>query len=283
MLVRSDPRPPTGTVLRVPRALAHGVLPSGLTAPALRAFIVLLAHADAAGSIDMLKPLLVEHSGTRIDAASRFLEPLRATTMATAHGHALDGEPWFDDVTYAPGERTKFAGVVKTTLSPAARTIMAQPDLIGSVEIQVDEFRRLNTVPGIILYLRLRDELAQAPKARSVTMRAVVEDLHGLFGIYCAAAASKRVNADGEVEMSLGLSRVTATLLRPAVADVARAIDGYAVDLIECKAEGAGRGVRWRHVDIVAERLAPKRTMKDLGAAERERKAHAGRIGRTRR
>lgn len=281
MIIRSDARPATGLTLQVPRALAHGVLPAGLTAPALRAFVIMLAHAGPDGTIDLLKPALVDQSGTRIDAASRFLEPLRSTTIAIAMGNAADGEHWFDEIRYRPGERTKFAGVIAAQLSPAARTIMAQPDLVGTIEIQVDEFRRLTTVPGVLLYLRLRDELARAPKAKAVTMRAVVEDLHGLFGVYCAAAASKRVNADGDLELTLGLSRVTATLLVPAVADLAKAMDTVGVDLIEGKAEGAGRGVRWRHVDIVAERLAPRKTMVVIGAAEKERKAHAARIGRT--
>jgi len=283
MLVRSDARQATGAKLQVPRALAHGVLPSGLTAPALRAFVVMLASADDDGQIDMLKPDLVEWSGTRIDAMHRFLEPIRSAPIDVAAGHEDDGAPWWAEIEYSPGERTKFAGVVRGTLSTEARFILAETERRGTIGIEVDEFRRLTTVPGILVYLRIREELQKSQNAKVINMRAVVEDLHGLFGCYCAAAASKKQRADGEVEMTLGLSRVTATLLRPAIADVARAIDDWEVALQEGKVEGAGRGVRWRHVDIVVGRLAKKKSLKDLIADGKERAAHAERIGRPQR
>lgn len=134
--------PATGAVLRIPAALEHGVLPTGLTAPALRAFIVLIGHAADDGAVDILKPMLVDWSGTRIDAMHRFLEPLRSTVIDVAERHNADGENWFSELSYIPGERTKYAGIVKGTVSTTARAVLAETGRHGTISIAIDELWR---------------------------------------------------------------------------------------------------------------------------------------------
>lgn len=117
MPIRTDHLPATNRVLDVSAALAQGVLPTGLTAPAFRAFLVLLASADGSGQIDILKPELERLSGNRMDNAHRFLDRLR-DALIDAQG--VEPAPWFSNLDYTPGVEKGWlaSSVVNSPLPP---------------------------------------------------------------------------------------------------------------------------------------------------------------------
>lgn len=275
---RADP------TLRIPRALAHGLLASGLTAPGLRAFIVMMSTMSSSGSIDILKPSLERNSGTRIDNAHRFLDALRNSRIDIPVGDDPSvGEAWFDLIDYTPGAQKQSAGVIRGQLSSAAMAALSHPERGGMIDLSAAELGRLSTVPGILLYLRLRSEWGQHPSALEITSRFTVEDAYGLMGEYCRAARSVTKNADGETSETLSISRVTATLLKPAVADVARAMDDMAIGLHVAKPKDAGRGKRWRHVDIVSGRLVQRPSLRELAVTTRAAEEYSEMMRRRRR
>ncbi len=204
MPIRTDHLPATNLTLDVSAAFSEGVLPTGLTAPAFRAFVVLISSADGSGQIDILKPELERLSGNRIDNAHRFLDRLRDSMI-----DAPDTEPapWFSDLTYTPGVEKRLAGVINGELSPAARSLLASPRYQGLVSLQVDELRRLSTVLGIILYLRCQAILAGKPNAREIVQRWDDEELLEVFGQYAASARSVRKLKNGEASVTVSLAQ----------------------------------------------------------------------------
>lgn len=142
--------------------------------------------------------------------------------------------------------------------------------------MQVDELRRLSTVPGIILYLRCQAILAGKPSSREIVQRWDDQELLEVFGQYAASARSVRTLASGEQSVTVSLSRMTAALLTPGADDLRAALDSFAAAVIEGKPLGAGRGKKWSHVDLVLQRLAPRPKLKDLVAAQNERLRYLG-------
>src|SRR5690554_6379867 len=114
MTVRTDRYPPTTTTVLLTMALASGVLPTALPAPAFRAFVILVSLANDKGFADILKPELERLTSKRIDNANAFLEPLRETLIdMPGIDHEAVGELWFESVEYQPGEQKRLAGVVR--------------------------------------------------------------------------------------------------------------------------------------------------------------------------
>ena len=264
MTARADHDRPTGLNFRAFRGLAMGVLPSGLTAPMLRVFAVMLSHVGKDGVIDILKPHLEEQASVRIDAGHRFVEPLRTTLIDIPAEPKLSGAPWFDSIEFVPGERKKLAGRFVAQLSPEAMAVVADLRWSGSVPVPIAEFRRLSTVPGILLYLRCKALIAASPKATEHTIRWAVEDVFGALGQYCQAAKTKKVLASGDVSESISLSRVTRVLLEPGVVDIQRSVDDLLIGIDEVKPAEAGRGRAWRRVDIVFGPRPKRATLKEL-------------------
>lgn len=275
---RADPK------LRIPKALAYGLLASGLTAPGLRSFIIMMSTMSSSGSIDILKPSLERNSGTRIDNCHRFLDALRNSRIDIPVGDDPSvGELWFESIEYTPGVEKRLAGVIRGQLSSAAMAALAHPERGGTIELSAAELGRLSTVPGVLLYLRLRSEWGQHPSSLEITTRLTVEDVYGLMGDYCRAARSVTKKADGETSETLSISRVTATLLKPGVADVARAMNDMAIGIHAAKPRDAGKGKRWRHVDIVSGRLIQRPNLRELAAATRATEEYSEMMRRRRR
>lgn len=268
MLARAEILPPTTETIRVPAALARGILASGLTAPAMRAFVVLLGHADPSGKIDIIKPKLAEQAGVRLDNAHRFLEPLRES-MIDINADCIDGEGhWFDDLTYEPGRRSATAGVIRGQISGAALAVLSHPDLGGEIPLLVAELRRLGTVPGILMYLHARALIGKSPKSNALTLRFDEAALGVLLGEYRRSAVSKTKLANGETSTTVSISRIAATLLSPGVDDLASAVDDFAVGMREGR---LARSNRWKHVDVELQRLAPKKSLREMLRADRKK------------
>jgi len=263
----------------VPMALTNGVLPTGLPAPAFRAFVMLVSLANDNGFVDILKPELERLISTRIDNATRFLEPLRESVIdMPGIDHDSVGEPWFESVEYLPGEQKRLAGVIRLQLSGAARSVLASIAYPGTVAIAADEFRRLSTVPGIIVYLRCRRLISAVGKAAEIQERFDDAGLFQLFGQYSAAAVSNKRKADGEIGQTLSISRMTDTLLEPAVQDVRRHVDDVVVVLSEGRPEGGGRGRRWSHVDLLIAPRPKRLSVRDIDAMMTEKQRHRSEI-----
>lgn len=179
----------------------------------------------------------------------------------------LSGAPWFDSIDFVPGDRKRLAGKFVATLSSAARAVIADPRWSGTTTVSVSEFRRLGTVPGILLYLLFKRLIREQPNAHETTLRWGVEDVYGLCGQYCLAARSKKRLASGDESETLSLSRVTSVLLRPGIADIVRGVDDLLIGLVEVRAAAAGRGTAWRRIDIVFSPLGPRPTLRDLNEA----------------
>lgn len=277
MTVRTDRFPPTNRTISVPMALAAGALPTGLQAPAYRAFVMLASLATERGYIDLLKPELEKLIATRVDNANAFLDPLRHTMidMPGADNDAV-GQPWFESVEYTPGEQKRLAGVVRSRLSSAARSVLSDLMFTGTVTIDADEFRRLSTVAGIVVYLRCRALLKGSGKAKEVSQRFDDEGLFGLFGQYARSAVSRKRNVAGEVNQTLSLSRMTDVLLEPGVLDVRRNIDDVIVAITVGRA-GDGQG-RWTHVDLIVAPRPKRMTLRELDADMLERERHRSEI-----
>ena len=264
MTTRADHERPTGLDFRAFRGLAKGVLPSGLTAPMLRVFAIMLSHVGKDGTIDILKPHLEEQASVRIDAGHRYVEPLRTSLIDIPSDPELSGAPWFDSIEFVPGERKKLAGRFVAQLSPEAMAVMADLRWSGTVPVPISEFRRLSTGPGILLYLRCKLLIATNPKATEHTIRWAIEDVFAALGQYCQAAKTKKVLASGDVSESISLSRVTRVLLEPGVADIQKSVDDLLIGIDEVKPAGAGRGRAWKRVDIVFGPRPKRASLKEL-------------------
>ncbi|WEJ31691.1 hypothetical protein [Devosia sp. SD17-2] len=277
MTVRHDTEASSAQQIQVFRGLSKGLLPTGLTAPGLRAFVVLLAHAKPDGTVDMLKPDLERLANVRIDQGDRFMHPLRESSIDCPADRSLIEYPWFDSIDYEPGQYRRTAGRFLGRLSYAALGLMSLSRWSGSVPVDVDEFKRLSTVGGIILYLRCRALLAEQPKTVEAQMRLQIEDVHEIFGFYCDAAISRK-KVDGVVRWkSLSLSRVSRVLLQPGIDDIKRNADDLLIDLREIKAPGSGRGKPWKRVDIVFGPLPKRTSLRDLNMRGIEKQEHAAR------
>ncbi|MBE7732156.1 hypothetical protein [Devosia faecipullorum] len=264
MTARADHDRPTGLDFRAFRGLAMGVLPSGLTAPMLRVFAVMLASVGKDGVIDILKPHLEEQASVRIDAGHRYVEPLRTTLIDIPAEPELSGLPWFDSIEFVPGERKKLAGRFVAQLSPEAMAVVADLRWSGTVPVPISEFRRLSTVPGILLYLRCKALIAASPNATEHSIRWAIEDVFGALGQYCQAAKSKKTLATGETSETISLSRVTRVLLEPGVVDIQRNVDDMLIGIDQVKPAEAGRGRAWKRVDIVFGPRPKRATLKEL-------------------
>lgn len=279
MAVRIDRFPTTGRTISVPVALGAGALPTGLPAPAYRAFVMLASLANDGGYVNILKPELERLTGTRIDNANRFLEPIRDSLIDLP---GLDdvavGEPWFDEIDYVPEEQKRLAGVITAQLSPAGRSVQRSLRWPGNFPIAADEFRRLSTATGIIVYLRCRRIIAGVGKVSEIVERFDDETLFSVFGQYAKAAVSSKRNAAGDIVQTLSLSRMTEVLLEPGVADVRAHADDIILAIDVAKPGSGGRGRRWSHVDLVIAPRPKRRTLRELDAEMMKRQRHRAEI-----
>ena len=279
MTVRIDRYPATSRTIHLPVALGAGALPTGLPAPAYCAFVMLASLANDGGYVNILKPEFERLTGTRIDNANKFLEPLRNSVIdIPGIEDAYNGELWFDDIRYVPGEQKRLAGIVHAQLSEAGRSVLRSLRWPGTFPIAVDEFRRLSTAVGIIVYLRCRRLLHAAGKATEIVERFDDETLVRVFGQYARAAVSSKRNAAGEVSQTLSLSRMTEVLLEPAIHDVRAHADDIILAIDAAKPEGGGRGRRWSHVDLVIAPRPKRRTLRELDAEMMKRQRHRAEI-----
>ncbi|WP_417584365.1 hypothetical protein [Pelagibacterium sp.] len=259
--MRSSRFQPTDAVIDIPLPLAQTLYPSGLSAPQMRAMIVLLSRVNADGYFEILKPQLEEAADLRIDNATRFLMPLFESLV----GNIAEPDLWFDDLQYIPGIRRTTAGVIKGKLSPAGGYHM-QLDR-GFVPIRVEEFRSYSSVHAILLRLRLGAWFHLNPGMKQMKIRMTAEDVHDMFGDYCRAA--RRERPDGDYEITLG--RLLASVLTPGAEQINAISDEFSVGLsAKRKASGAvGRALEF--VEISANRLEDRATLKDLVKATRYR------------
>lgn len=233
--------------------------------------------ATERGYVDQLKPEIEKLIATRVDNASAFLDPLRHSIIdLPGIDHDAAGEPWFETVEYTPGVQKRLAGVVRARLSSAARSVLSDLMFTGTVAIAADEFRRLSTVCGIIVYLRCRKLLKDGGIAKEVSQRFDDKGLFGLFGQYAKAAVSRKRNVAGDIVQTLSLSRMTDVLLEPAVLDVRRNVDDVIVAIAAGRA-GDGGG-RWTHVDLGVAPRPQRMTLRELDADMLEKERHRSKI-----
>lgn len=93
--------------------------------------------------------------------------------------------------------------------------------------------------------------------------------LQSLLGDYRRGAASKTKPVNGDVSTTVSISRIAATLLQPGIADVAQAINGFMIGMIEGRLASSKR---WKHIDIELQRLAPRKTLADIVRSDNQRK-----------
>lgn len=273
-----DTSRPTGTTLTLPAALAQGVILAGLTAPSMRVALVLIANASSAGRIDMLKPEVEKLAGVRMDNANRMIERLLQSVIDIPYSEEPEvGEPVFDELIYTPGIEKRFAGVIIGTLSGSFRTAVGRMTRTGTVMLDIDVLRRLSTVPGIVLYIRLQLERSKAPKEAVIRFRLKDADGFAMFGQYCRQASTGRVSADGESFRSISLGRIARHLIEPAVRDLGDASQDIEINAVAGIPEQAVRGKAWSHVDIVARRLK-RVSLKEFVDRQDEKQRHRARV-----
>lgn len=275
MARKFDMSSPTNARLVLPRGLAVGVIMSGLTAPSMRAALVLAGYAKEDGRVDMLKPELERLSGTRIDNGHKFLERiLQSVIDIPGSDEAEIGEPVFDELTYSPGIEKRLAGVVHGQLSGSFRTAISRMTRTGTVTLDIDVLRHLDTIAGILIYLRIALEQAARPAASVLKIRLRDTDAYSWFGQYCQQASTGTVNAAGDQIRSVSLGRIHRHLIAPGIKDLAAAVDDLDLDAIAGIPEEAVRGRAWSHVDIVARKLRRMPTIGELDAAGKQRIAY---------
>jgi|GEM_PF-3158774 len=269
---------PSATAITLRLALASGVLLSGLTAPSMRAALVLMSRASEVGHIDMLKPELERLAGLRLDNANKLIERLLTSAIDIPAGDDPDnGEPVFDELSYTPGIEKRFAGVITGHLSPAFRSAVGSMRRAGTMQIEIDVLRRLTTIPGIIMYLRLQAERQRSPRESVFRIRLRDTDAFGWFGQYCRQASTGRKNAAGDEFRSISLGRIFRHLIEPGIRDLGDALNDMDIDAVAGIPEAAVRGRAWSHVDIVARRLK-RVSIKDLADRQDEQARHRGRV-----
>lgn len=246
--------------LTLPAALAHGLVPASLTAPALRMALVLIGAASSAtGQISMVKPHLERDAGVRLDNAHRSLERLRNATIVDARG-----EPalLFEDLTYLPGEQKRLAGIVSGRLSDETQEAIRSSGHAGrSITISIDELGRLSTIPGILLLLRLAVDRPHG----DIRLRMDEDECARTFGDYLSRATIRRTNASGDQFRWTALSRIFAELVEPGVKDLWGALDGYVVDAIPGVPEK--KGSPWSYIDITMAKLQPRKSLRELATS----------------
>lgn len=278
MARKFDVSAPQNGRLVLPKALAMDVLMSGLTAPGMRAALVLAGHAAADGRIDMLKPQLEKLSGTRIDNGHRFVDRLgEAVIDIPGSGDPEVGHDAFSDLLYTPGIEKRLAGVITGQLSGAFLSAISAARRSGQVVLDLDVLRHLDTVAGILIYLRVQLERARAPGHSVLKLRLKDADAFAWFGQYCRQASTGRTNAAGEVFRSVSLGRIHRALIDPGIRDLAAAVDDLDIDAIAGIPETAVRGKAWSHVDIMVRKLRRVATISELDAAGRQQTAYEAR------
>ena len=249
--------------IALPIAIASGVIPGDLTAPAMRAALVLIGRADASGNFDILKPDLERLTDLRLDNADRFLNRLRDSQFETADGMA----PAFAEIVYIAGIKGRLAGVIRGQLSAALIDSISSPVHAGrTVTLAFDELRRLRTTPGILLLLWLSTRRGDD----ELRIRMTDRDALQVFGPYVARAAITRTTKrDGEHQWT-GLSRIFSELVEPGIRDLWGAIPGYDIDAVPMSRTGLGRGRAWSHIEVSMVRLVRRMSVKQLAARQRE-------------
>lgn len=267
---------PTNGRLSLPRALSAGLIMLDLSAASMRAALVLIANARADGSVDMLKPELERLAAVRIDNGHRFLTPIfesRIDIPADRDSEGV-GDSVFESLDYVPGQQKRLAGIVRGQLSLSFRRAIAQPSFHGRVDLDLDVHRRLSTVPGILMYLKIAGMLGLQQSASVHRMRLKVDNAMELFGNYIGQAATRTVNAAGEESMNVSLGRIHRHLIAPGVRDLADALEDYDVDAIVAVPERPLPGRAWSHVDVMVRRLKRLGTIKELSESQRQRAAY---------
>jgi hypothetical protein len=249
--------------LKLPRILASGHVPAGLTAPALRLALVLLAAADSYGRVSVVKPHLERDAGVRLDNADRALQRVRDAVIPTEDGEIK----LFDEITYLPGEQKRLAGIVTASVSGTFRSFAG---MLGEIHGPIDELRRLTTAPGICLWLYTLPLRQAGPDHR---IRLKDEDTAAVFGEYLSRATIKR-SSRGETFQWTSLSRIYQELIMPGVEDLFGALEGWTIDAIPAVPE-AGRGRAWSHVELTVTKLAKRPTAREAMAKYRESVAYA--------
>lgn len=258
--------------IELPAALANGVVPAGLTAPALRMAMVLIASASASsGGISIMKPHLERDAAVRLDNAHRSLERLRGAMIADVRGEPAR---LFDELVYKPGVQKRLAGVITGTVSVAAREAFAAGGNAGrTILIAMDELRRLSTIPGILLLTRFAAERDRD----DLRIRMGEDECAKVFGDYLSRATIERQNADGEPFRWTALSRIYAELIEPGVKDLWTAVDGFVVDAIPGVPAQRGHGNAWAYVDVTIKKLAPRKSLRELAAVAKDAEDYATR------
>lgn len=196
--------------IELPAALAHGLVPAGLTAPSLRMALVLLAAAsDGTGNISVMKPHLERDAAVRLDNAHRSLERLREASIVDRNGEPAR---LFERLVYSLGEQKRLAGIISGTVSVAAREAFAAGAMSGkAISIALPELRRLSTIPGILLLVHL----AADRDGDDFRIRMDDDECVRTFGHYLSRATVERRNTDGETFRWTALSRIFAELVEP--------------------------------------------------------------------
>lgn len=266
---------PTNGRLSLPRALSAGLIMLDLSAASMRAALVLIANARADGSVDMLKPEVERLAAVRIDNGHKFLAPIFESRIDIPGERENDavGESVFESLNYVPGEQKRLAGIIRGQLSLSFRRAIAMPSFHGKVDLDLDVLRRLTTVPGILMYLRIASMLGQSSNSvHRMTLK--TDDAMWLFGNYIGQAATRTVNAAGEESMNVSLGRIHRHLIAPGVRDLAGALEDYDVDAIVAVPETPLPGRAWSHVDVMVRRLKRVGTIKELSESQRQRAAY---------
>ncbi len=190
MTVRAAPSDPASGHLLLPFGLADGLLLGGLTAPSMRATLALLSTLTPDGAVEILKPFMERLASTRIDNGDRFLE--RPRECFIDGGTPDDGERWFYELDYTPGEMKKLAGVIRGRLTRTAREALADPNW-GSrkVRISADVLGQLSTVPGILLYLKIAGIMSSHPTSKVIDLRLDKDSIESIFGRYASPSLQR--------------------------------------------------------------------------------------------
>lgn len=266
---------PTNSRLSLPRALSTGLIMLDLSAASMRAALVLIANARSDGSIDMLKPELERLAALRIDNGHRFLTPIFESRIDIPSDRDSEGvgDSVFESLDYVPGEQKRLAGIIRGQLSLSFRRAISMPTFHGKLDLDLDVLRRLGTVPGILIYLKIAALLGQT-SASVHRIRLKTDDAMAMFGNYVGQAATRTVNAAGEESMNVSLGRIHRHLIAPGVRDLAGALEDYDVEAIAAVPETPLPGRAWSHVDVMVRRLKRVGTIKELSENQRQRAAY---------
>lgn len=250
--------------ITLPVALATGLVLQGLTAPSMRLALVLIASASSSGRIDVLKPQLERRAGVRLDNADRSLNRPRSATIAVGEYET----PVFAELDYTAGIQKRLAGIVRGQLSPELIGEIAHPRHGGrTVTVNAEELRRLDSVPGILLWLRLALDRQRGDDR--VLIHLTDETAATIFGGYVHRAAITRSNRDGEQFRATSLSRIYDDLVAPAVRDL-WGIEGSVVDAAPVVPAVRQRGRAWSAIEITMTKTRKRLSLRELAALGRD-------------